>query len=83
MTHHKIQMTQFGGTMADDYMVRMNDLEAAEKLKVMAKMDKRTIGDQNAWIIHQMWALRTGLPAAMMPIIPSATVPDITSGEAK
>lgn len=40
------------------YMIQMNDLEAAEKLRELAKADLRTLGNQVAWLIHQEYARR-------------------------
>jgi len=69
--------------MADDYFVRMNDLEAAEMLKQMAKMDLRTIGDQNAWLIRQAWAMRANQLNQTTIAQTQAIISDLSAGETK
>lgn len=42
----------------DYYMIQMNDLEAAEMLRELAKEDIRSFGSETAWLIRQEFARR-------------------------
>ncbi len=40
------------------YMIQMNDLEAAEMLRELAKEDIRSFGSETAWLIRQEYNRR-------------------------
>jgi hypothetical protein len=40
------------------YMIQMNDLDAAEMLRELAKEDIRSFGSETAWLIRQEHARR-------------------------
>ena len=48
--------------------VRMNDPEAGEMLRRIAKDEKRTIGDQNSILIRQEYARRYSQPNPCIPV---------------